>query len=133
MFDSRIDSWRGGERRGRRRRRIGFKGGFIRHRKTRGRRCGVLLRPHAGSLAPYPWIYCSLEYYSVFAKSFHHRVSRRSEHRFFDHIKIHFHAAAHDSTTEHRAGVLQFYLRGPRFAGDEINSEVCARARALSP
>lgn len=26
-------------------------------------------------------------------------VSRRPEHRFFDHIKIHFHAAAHDSTT----------------------------------
>ena len=58
----------------------------------------------------------------LFAKSFQ-RVSRQPEHRFFDHIKIHFHAAAHHSTPSVQ---VCYSLPSARFAGDEINSEVCA-------
>ena len=41
-------------------------------------------------------------------------VSRRPEHRFFDHIKIHFHAAAHRDSTTASAAVLPTVLPASR-------------------
>ena len=89
------------------------------HRQKCGHRCVRFTGPLSADLS-------LAEILFLFAKSFQ-RVSRQPEHRFFDHIKIHFHAAAH---TDSAPSVQVCYsLSGARFAGDEINSKVCV----LSP